>query len=493
MSIKKNNLKVSLIYSDRFHLLLFGILLVLYGMVFSGLLIQNTLSYSQDIQTVADIQAAYNEGYTFLSQTNLRLENYLNSSSAEDLAALENAKSGLISYLSLLREEKIGVYTTDMRILCETYLQQVDMAQEQALNADADNLLDQFQNVHHTYSVISIFYPYSAQEVEEMVSAQNQFLRLRLISNIRNILIGLVIATIVILLLIFAFARYFLRPVEQLAQIANATTRPSEWVISEPTVSRKDEMGLLFEVFYHMMNQMRTQFDELLEKQRLEQELQRERERNIRSDSLLAQTKLQVFQSQINSHFLFNSLNTISRIAYIEKAPKAQEAADTLAKFLRCVLNQFSRDITIAEEFETIECYVQIQKLRFGNRIQFESVLDPDIEDVIIPAMTVQPLVENAIIHGVGGKPEGFIRYGAEITEDGILLSAWDDGMGMSEEAVHLLLQKITSSEETGENNRGIALINVYHRLNLLYPNQISFLAESEKGVSTKIGFLIRR
>ena len=490
-------LKVPFLHSDRLILWLFCLLLVLHGITFSTLLLKSISWYIQETQTVRDLRSQYQEGYVSLTSAQRLLDTYLNDSREGNASRLEMAAGDLQALITLLDESPVGRYEKDMGILCGRYLTSLRKATDAQQEGDREEILRTFTECSSIYDVIITFSPYASGEMEDYVAAETGRLRDTLTEKIRLIMLGLAVATAGIFLLVYIFARFYLRPIEKLASIAHAVSAPDRWTVSEPSLQRRDEMGLLYRTFYEMMNQIRRQFDELLEKQRLKQLLQEEREKGLRSEALLMSTKLKVFQSQINSHFLFNTLNMIAHLAFLEDAPKTHGAAGLLAQFLRSVLDQFSRNVTLQEEFETIGRYVEIQTLRFGNRVTYEEFLDPELLNFLVPAMTMQPMIENAIIHGIATAAQGFIRYSAQLQDDGILLSVWDDGMGMSEEAQEALRQKMEMPEseeilQEEEKRRGIGLVNVYRRLNLLYPGKVSFLLESEEGSYTHTGFLLR-
>ncbi|MCD8023854.1 MAG: histidine kinase, partial [Lachnospiraceae bacterium] len=160
-----------------------------------------------------------------------------------------------------------------------------------------------------------------------------------------------------------------------------------------------------------------------------------------------------------------------------------------LAQYLRTVLDQFNRVVTLTEEFESIQTYVEIQKLRFGDHILFESELDMDLEWFKVPAMTIQPLVENAFQHGVRNEKRGYIRCVAEKDGEDVLLYVWDDGVGLTEEKRTQLLQSLSEGDMNENPEKNIGLSNVWRRLNLYYPGRVTPFIRGAENEYSQMGF----
>ncbi|WP_232699599.1 histidine kinase [Brevibacillus daliensis] len=144
----------------------------------------------------------------------------------------------------------------------------------------------------------------------------------------------------------------------------------------------------------------------------------------------------------INPHFLFNTLNSIARIAYFEHSHTTEELIYCLSDLLRYNLKQEDQLHTIASEMDNIEKYLYIQKARFKNRLQYEISIPDDIMAYRIPNMVIQPIVENAVIHGITPKRDGgTIRLIAEKYGNDITISVMDNGNGFSPEVLKLIHQ----------------------------------------------------
>lgn len=156
-----------------------------------------------------------------------------------------------------------------------------------------------------------------------------------------------------------------------------------------------DEISLLGKTFQQMMENLRILIlknMEILEKEKLMRELE-----------------LKALQSQINPHFLFNTLNVISKLAYIEGAERTSELTVSTSNLLRYNLRKLDEPVTLRDEVEHTKEYFSIQKARFRDRITFQLDIDETCLNQVIPCLTLQPLLENAFVHGIEGMEEGAI------------------------------------------------------------------------------------
>lgn len=209
---------------------------------------------------------------------------------------------------------------------------------------------------------------------------------------------------------------------------------------------------------------------------------------NIRTaEQLLAQSQIRHLQAQINPHFLFNSLNTIASFCRT-RPEKARELILDLSAYMRRNLSASQGMISLDEELNQIRSYVAIEKARFGNRITFSMDVAPACKAQLIPALIIQPLVENAIRHGVLASDHGR-RVGLDISEtsSGALVSIEDDGAGMTPEQVSHLFGLDPAALAPG----GVGLANTRHRLEHLYGSVHGFAIKSAPGRGTAISFTI--
>ena len=190
---------------------------------------------------------------------------------------------------------------------------------------------------------------------------------------------------------------------------------------------------------------------------------------------------------QINPHFLFNTLNLISQTAYVEGADQTSALLDSTSALLRYTLDNASREVSIYRELEILDIYVSILEKRFAGRIRFFFDLDERFHDQKVPALIFQPLVENAINHGVGMYLEGGeVHICTEYFPDRNRgrICVWDNGAGLSQDEAKEVNQRM---KEVKEGEARIGLANVYARLQAFFQGRATMEIYSEPAVRTQI------
>ena len=205
-------------------------------------------------------------------------------------------------------------------------------------------------------------------------------------------------------------------------------------------------------------------------------------------------------QNQINPHFLYNTLEGIRAEALIAGVDSIAEMTEALATYFRYTISQVNNLVSVEEELDNCETYFGIQKYRFGDRLQLH--IDYDIaeyEKIMncrIPKLTLQPILENSIIHGVELKVGGgnlYIRF--QCTKDRLLIRISDDGVGMDEMTLAKLNQKLGKStkaiHDNDEKQGGIALVNVNNRIHLIFGDEYGMHVYSVPGEGTDVEITI--
>lgn len=287
----------------------------------------------------------------------------------------------------------------------------------------------------------------------------------------------LLLVTAVLLLATYWFSLSITKPVHQLTKAANelAQGRFNQKI----KVESNDEIAFLAQTFDEMRININDLILEIQQKAQLEHELQQ-------SKLLLKESQLKSLQSQINPHFLFNTLNTLSKKAYLDGAEETSDLLVSVAGLLRYNLKRIDRSVTLYEEVLVLYQYMEIQKARFTDRLHFEAHIDESCLHVNIPSLTIQPIIENAVIHAI--EPEengGTISF--RILRDGswIIMEIEDSGKGISQENIELLLSGQMDSNEG--HSTGIGFQNVVKRLQLFYGVDNLVSIESVAGIGTKV------
>ena len=276
-------------------------------------------------------------------------------------------------------------------------------------------------------------------------------------------------------------------PAVLLAQCARKIAK-NDFTGEDPSVENRDEMGELVRAFNKMKRSTKGYIDTLKENHRMSELLHREEIERVEMEKQLSGVRLELLKSQINPHFLFNTLNMIACMAKLEEAVTTERMISSMSSLFRYNLKTSEQIVTLARELKVVQDYMYIQQMRFGSRILYSCDLKVDAEQAMIPAFTLQPVVENAMVHGLSKKEQGG-RVHVRIWEQGkrLVISVADTGLGMSEER----LAEVTEAMKERRTSRiGIGLGNIYKRIHMMY-KQGEFRIASIEGRGTVIQMFI--
>lgn len=283
------------------------------------------------------------------------------------------------------------------------------------------------------------------------------------------------LACIVLFLLIRAFLNPLMRIIRLIKEVSlgNLSVRFPD--------NRSDEIGYLGSSF----NSMVFRIKEMLEENaRLNKE-------NYETKYLQKEAQLKALSSQIRPHFIYNTLNTISLLVQVGDNEAAVDNIDRLSLILRGLAN-LNKEITLQTEVELLEAYLFIQKTRFRERLEYTIEIDKQFYGFLIPALTLQPLVENSVIHGCEKrKTTTHIRVYSKLENQTFRLFLEDDAQGMDEETLVQLKKKLESAsmdtiEEENHNvlQGGIGMINVNRRIKLRYGEAFGLFLHCRSGTT---------
>lgn len=203
----------------------------------------------------------------------------------------------------------------------------------------------------------------------------------------------------------------------------------------------------------------------------------------------LKEMELKALQNQINPHFLFNTLNTIEILAMKEGAQQTPRIVHSLAQLFRHNLYAGSDLVSIRQEINSVDSYLTIQKCRFGNRLKVSNKIPPHLLDLCIPVLTLQPLVENAIIHGVEPmEKRGSLKLDGYVESEDVILQVVDNGIGIPAEKLVQLQQQLSRLDR--EANK-IGLINVQKRCRLHFGPEYGISIDSTAGKGTTVAMRV--
>lgn len=260
----------------------------------------------------------------------------------------------------------------------------------------------------------------------------------------------------------------------------------AKWEIPDLKDQKYDELNSLANAFNKMKNSIRLFIQELNEKAEVENNYHIEMRKSAEKDKLIRETQLFALQSQMDPHFLFNTMNTISRMAMFESAEQTVKLIEATSKILRYNLDYKDKMVKLREEIRMIEAYVVIQETRFQDQMRFSFDIDKSLEGIDVPPMLIQPIVENAIIHGLKEKDkDGIINIGVREQNDCIEISIKDNGIGMDSSKIENLLR------EDKNRKNGLGIFNVKKRLELYYNRQDLLRINSHSNEGTEVTIII--
>ena len=253
------------------------------------------------------------------------------------------------------------------------------------------------------------------------------------------------------------------------------------------------EITQLCEALEDMAHSVSQNIETMQERDRLEKLLLEQENENLKKDELLAQSELKMLQNQINPHFLFNTLNMIYRMSLKEGADDAADMLMKTSQLLRYGLDNQKRISSLRNEIEMIGKYIEIQKKRLGKRVRF--ILEygdgqEQISNISMPGMILQPLVENALQHGLHDVTEnGEVVISIQQQDNVITISVSDNGKGMKPQD----LEELILNDYQMKGGTHLGLYNVIRRLEMYFHDQIQISLHSDEGCGFEVFMEIRQ
>ncbi len=441
------------------------------------------------IDEVYDSNMQISELSSSLENVHMELTNYLNTKSTTSLASFYKAEGDFRSLVesvefpyadettSFLMED-ISSISGSYLTLCETTITAKrgrDIKQYRENYADATEMYGYLEE--YIYSVNNRMLQENSQSYAQL---RQSYRYLEMVS-----MLVLVLVTVINLVLMMLLVRSSTRPLTRLSVQAGEVSQGNFDVPAIEIVS-DDEIGVVTAAFNDMVISIRGYVAKLRESMELENSL---KEKQLLMDTHLKEAELKYLQAQINPHFLFNTLNAGAQLSMMENADKTYRYLQNVAAFFRTKTNRDNQVTTLADEVALIDNYIYIINVRFSGSIAYEKNIDEDLIHVSVPSMILQPIIENAVNHGVRD-----IDWPAKIalsiygTGNSITISVKDNGKGMTEEQIDDLLSGKVKERERGDETNGVGLMNVVNRLKLFYDSEDVFdVTSAGEGKGTEV------
>ena len=289
-----------------------------------------------------------------------------------------------------------------------------------------------------------------------------------------TVLITILTSILIAVGLLILFSNYITRPISRLIyRIKKIAQNDFSF---DPEIERsKDEIGEIGGVVNEMSSSIQQLLNETIENS--------EKQKNI---------EIALLQSQVNPHFLYNTLDSIHWMAVVQKNPGICNITRSLTNLLKNMSKGFSSKILLSEELSLLNDYTTIQSIRYLETFEIVNHIDSKYNSCLIIKMTLQPIVENSIFHGIEPKGTcGTITLDAWDEGDYLYLSVHDNGVGMTGEEIQQLIRQ--SKKGTRETMNGIGVANVDARLKITYGKDCGITIDSVKGEYTKVTIKIRK
>ncbi len=296
------------------------------------------------------------------------------------------------------------------------------------------------------------------------------------IKVLRQWIILLSLLSVIILSLLSIFmAVDIVKPINRLVKAMEKIQKGESGAYIE--IDRKDELGYLHKTFNKMVKEMNHLVNWIY------------REQITRKEA-----EIKALQSQINPHFLFNTLESINWMAQLNNVPEISDTVSDLSSLMEVNMGKGNKLIPLEEEFAYADKYISLLKRRFEDRIDMVKNVQPETLKIEIPRLLIQPLIENAVYHGVErSRDKGIINLNTRIEDESIVIEVIDNGVGIKEEELEELNKKLSIDNDTyfknssTQKSKSIGIENVNRRIKLFYGEQYGLKIESQFGKYTKV------
>lgn len=454
-------------------------------------LIVALLDYSRAYdQIVSSMMLANNYNMYFKDEMDESLYKLVVSNITFDTIEEDGTLRDPYKLIGELRTESENLLTMtadqESRVWLQSLLRNVDTLEDRVndirANQEAEGQYE--KNIDMLYNDIYILTELVQDDIQHYIYYQTksiEHLKTQLNQEVERVIIISVLLggciVVVVILTASAILNSITRPIQELCRI---TSQIAEGNFSDRArMQTEDELEVLSDSVNDMSENLEVMVHQI-----------KEDERKMR------RAELRLLQEQINPHFLYNTLDTIVWLIEGDDPDKAVDIVVALSEFFRMVLSKGKEYISIREEEAHIQGYLEIQQVRYQDILDYEIAIDPELYQYRILKLTLQPLVENSLYHGIKYKRAkgkiwvtGTMQRGALPGGDRILLCVQDNGAGMDSEEVERLQAEI--QKPCKETEKGFGLANVNERIRMNFGMEYGMTIESEKGSGTKVSILI--
>ena len=446
-----------------------------------------------DISGIYASNTMLNELQISLTQVHRYLETFLDTRDTEAIEGYLRNQQEFSNRLEQLNgrllDDDSMITQKNIRSISEEYIRTADRAVEAKRGRNVVKYKEYYDDADRLFSYINS-YIYSLNSRQLQCNSHNYealFTSLKY-SETANLTI-LCMTSALVTLLVFLLTRGITDPLQRLAEAAEQVANGSLVAeVSGPVAN--DEVGIVTAAFNQMVVSLKDNMEQARQRIALESAM---KEKQLLMEAHLKDTQLKYLQSQINPHFLFNTLNACAQLAMLEGADRTYTYVQNVADFYRYNVRKKDGVATIAEEIGLVDNYIYIINVRFSGEIHFIKEIEEGVTDVPMPAMILQPLVENSINHGLRDVEwEKKIWLSVYRENNRICVSVRDNGIGISPEQTQSILNNDLNGNGLQEHTTGVGLRNVIGRLRLFYNrDDVMEITSTGSGMGTEVAVFI--
>jgi len=457
----------------------------------NAVLIFGINTMTREMDSVYRDNLKLNELVEAIAEVQSNMTDYLNTKTSDSLERYYKSEQ---DYQKLVNELNISVsgdtyelMERNIRNMSNEYIQTTGYAIEAKRGRNVERYSAEFDKASRLYNYINTYinslnnerFKSNSSNFSELLSAFRIFESVSIV-----LMIGALLGSSVF---VIGFTSSIIDPIRKLAKSADEVAK-GNFEIETLEIRSGDEIGVVTKAFNKMVASIRDYIEQIKENMEHERKMQ---EKELRIESTLKEAQLKYLQTQINPHFLFNTLNAGAQLAMMEEAEKTYDYIQNTAEFFRYNVREGNTTVKLADEISLIDHYIYILNVRFSGDIKYEKDIDESLTEILMPSMILQPIVENSINHGIKemeGKGRITLRVYSE--DDCVLISVKDNGIGMSQETIDKVLSGELTEEEKAApvGAHGIGMDNVIKRLRLFTDREDSVSIKSEgEGKGTEV------
>ena len=459
--------------------------------IVNAMLIFGINTMTREMDSVYRDNLKLNELAEALASVQSNMTDYLNTKTSDSLERYYKSEQDYYKLVYELNNSVTGdtydLMEKNIRNMSNEYIQTTGYAIEAKRGRNVERYSAEFDKASRLYNYINTYiyslnnerFKSNSSNYSELLSAFRIFETISIIMMVAALLGSSVF--------VIGFTSSIIDPIRKLAKSADEVAK-GNFEIETLEIRTNDEIGVVTKAFNKMVASIKDYIEQIKENMEHERKMQ---EKELRIESTLKEAQLKYLQTQINPHFLFNTLNAGAQLAMMEEAEKTYDYIQNTAEFFRYNVREGNTTVKLADEISLIDHYIYILNVRFSGDIKYEKDIDESLTDILMPSMILQPIVENSINHGIKemeGKGKISLRVYSE--DDNVFISVKDNGIGMTQE----MIDKVLSGELTEEEKaapvgaHGIGMDNVIKRLRLFTDREDSVSIRSDgEGKGTEV------